>query len=209
MLPKAFIIAPVSSLFLINSSNELSYTKSNFDVLSITQFIPTHIGRNSELFEAGVEYAKKGGFIDFTTSTTKEFLEEGEVKPSIALKKLIDKGVSINNITFTSDGQGSLPAFDHQGKYIGLDIGRVTSLYKEVRDAIIDEKISIDKAIRVITANPANILKLYQKGHIKEGNDADIVLLNKEDLKIDTVIALGKIMILHGEIKVRGTFERV
>lgn len=176
--------------------------------IPITQFIPTHMGRNPELFEAGIEYAKKGGLLDFTTSTTKQFLEEGEVKPSIALRTLLDKGVSINNITFTSDGQGSLPAFDKNGRYIGLDIGKVTSLYKEVRDSILDENVSIDNAIRVITSNPADILKLHQKGYIKEQLDADIVLLNKDDLNIDTVIALGKTMILHGEIKVKGTFEQ-
>lgn len=176
--------------------------------IPITQFIPTHMGRNPELFEAGIEYAKKGGFLDFTTSTTKQFLKEGEVKPSIALRTLLDKGVSINNITFTSDGQGSLPAFDKNGRYIGLDIGKVTSLYKEVRDSILDENVSIDNAIRVITSNPADILKLHQKGYIKEQLDADIVLLNKDDLNIDTVIALGKTMILHGEIKVKGTFEQ-
>jgi len=175
--------------------------------IPITQFIPTHVGRNMELFQTAIEYGKKGGILDFTTSTTKEILEDGEMKCSKALKILLDNGVSIENITFTSDGQGSLPKFDEKGKYIGLGIGKVTSLYKEVRDAIIVEKVPIEEAIRVITSNPADILKLDKKGYIKEDIDGDIVLLDKNDLSIRTVIAKGKVMILNGEIKVKGTFE--
>jgi len=175
--------------------------------IPITQFIPTHMGRNMELFQAAIEYGKKGGILDFTTSTTKEILEDGEMKCSKALKILLDNGVLIENITFTSDGQGSLPKFDNKGKYVGLGIGKVTSLYKEIRDAIIDEGVAIEDAIRVITSNPADILKLNRKGYIKEDMDGDVVILNKDDLNISSVIAKGKVMILDGKIKVRGTFE--
>lgn len=176
--------------------------------IPIKQFYPTHMNRNDELFKKAIEYAKNGGIVDFTTSTTEKFLEEGEVKCSRALRIMVEEGVSINNITFTSDGQGSLPDFDEKGEFIGLQIGKVTSLYKEVRDAIKDEGIDVSDAIKVITSNPADILKLKNKGYIEEGKDADIVLLNKDDLQIDTVIAMGKIMIENREIKVRGTFER-
>ena len=175
--------------------------------IPISQFLPTHIGRNKDLFKSAISYAQKGGFLDFTTSTTKEFLEHGEAKCSKALKILLDENVPITNITFTSDGQGSLPKFDDKGKFIGLGIGKVTSLYKEVRDAVIDENINIQDAIKVITSNPADILKLNNKGYIKEGKDADIVLLNKNNLHISSVIAMGKIMIKEGKIIVKGTFE--
>ena len=65
----------------------------------------------------------------------------------------------------------------------------------------------MDKALRTITSNPANILKLSNKGCIKEGMDGDIVLLDKTTLEIDTVIAMGRIMVLEGEAIVKGTFE--
>ncbi|HAY71385.1 MAG TPA: beta-aspartyl-peptidase, partial [Saprospirales bacterium] len=35
-----------------------------------------------------------------------------EIKPSRALKELLESGVPIENITFTSDACGSLPGFD-------------------------------------------------------------------------------------------------
>ncbi|RKD33510.1 beta-aspartyl-peptidase [Thermohalobacter berrensis] len=176
--------------------------------IPISQFIPTHMNRNPYLFEEGIKYAKIGGYVDFTTSTTEKFLEEGEVKCSKALKRMLQNGVSKENITFTSDGQGSLPDFDENGNYIGLQVGKVTSLYEAVRDAIVEEDIPVETAIRVITSNPANIYKLNTKGYIRENMDADIVLLNKDSLEIDTVIAMGKVMVDRGEVKVKGTFEK-
>lgn len=175
--------------------------------IPIRQFYPTHINRNSHLFEEGIRYAKKGGYVDFTTSSIPKFLEEGEIKCSIALKRMLDEGVPVSQITFTSDGQASLPDFNEQGELAGLQIGKVSTLYKEVRDAIMNKGVSIENAISVITKNPASILKLHQKGTIEEGKDADLVLLDKEDLSIQTVFALGKKMVEHGEAVVKGTFE--
>lgn len=173
--------------------------------IPITQFLPTHCARNPKVFEEALKYAKKGGYIDFTTSTTHKFLENGETKCSKALKIALEKNIPIENITFTSDGQGSLPKFDSKGNFIGLDIGKSSSLYKEVKNAIIKENIPIEKAIKVITENPAKILKLKNKGTIEEQKDADIVILDK-DLEINTVISMGKIMIENKKIKVKNTF---
>lgn len=175
--------------------------------IPVTQFLPTHMGRNTKLFTKSIEYAKKGGFVDFTTSSSNKDKKTIDIKPSRALKILLEEGVSPKNITFSSDGQGSLPKFDKEGNFIGLGVGKVISLYEEVRDAILDEGVSMDKALMTITSNPANILKLHSKGQIKEGMDGDIVLIDKNTLEIDTVVAMGRIMILEGEVIVKGTFE--
>lgn len=174
--------------------------------IPIRQFYPTHINRNPHLFEAGIEYAKKGGWVDFTTSSIPKFLEEGEVKCSVALKRMLDAGVEIDQITFTSDGQASLPDFDKNGELVGLQIGQVSSLYEAVKEAILKEGIPLEVAIRVITFNPATVLKLSQKGRIETGRDADLVLLD-ENLEINTVIAMGKVMVESGRPVVKGTFE--
>ncbi|MFT5871691.1 MAG: beta-aspartyl-dipeptidase (metallo-type) [Clostridium sp.] len=171
------------------------------------QIIPTHINRNKSLFEKGIDYAKNGGYVDFTTSTTEKFLEEGEVKCSTGLRIMLDGGVDIKNITFTSDGQGSLPDFDDKGECIGLKVGKCTSLYKEVRDAIINENISIERAITVITSNPAEHLKLKTKGYLKVGFDADIVLVDENEYNISSVVAKGRTMIHENKILVKGVFE--
>ncbi|MEH6986224.1 beta-aspartyl-peptidase [Cytobacillus firmus] len=175
--------------------------------IPIKQFYPTHINRNPHLFEAGVRYAKNGGYVDFTTSSIPKFLEEGEVKCSKALRIMLDEGVPAGQITFTSDGQASLPDFNEQGELIGLQIGKVSTLFSEVRDAILQEGVSMENALSVITKNPASILKLHQKGKIEEGKDADLVILNKETLAIETVYSLGRKMVEDGKAVVKGTFE--
>ncbi|KMY48955.1 beta-aspartyl-peptidase [Peribacillus loiseleuriae] len=175
--------------------------------LPISQFYPTHINRNPHLFEAGIKFAQKGGYIDFTTSTVQQFLDDGEVKASKALKQALDAGVEPTKITFTSDGQASLPNFDGAGNLLGLNVGKCMSLYKAVIDAIIEDGVSIEDAVRVVTENPASILKLAGKGRIEAKKDADLILLNKETYKIDTVFAMGQKMIENGEAIVKGTFE--
>jgi beta-aspartyl-dipeptidase (metallo-type) len=175
--------------------------------IPIRQFQPTHINRSQHLFEAGIRFAKKGGFVDFTTSSVPKFFDEGEVKCSVGLRRMLDQHIDISQITFTSDGQASLPDFDEFGELLGLKIGKVSTLYEEVRDAIIQEGIPIEVALRVITQNPASILKLSRKGMVAEGKDADLVLLDKEDLSIRDVFALGQMMVQDGKPLIKGTFE--
>lgn len=172
-----------------------------------TQFIPTHMNRNPYLFEEAINYGKAGGFIDFTTSSDPVFWEEGEIKASKALKICLDADVPVEHITFSSDGQGSLPMFNEKKECIGLRVGKVVTLFEEVRDAILKDNVKMEDALRVITSNPAAALKLKNKGRIAKGMDADLVILDEGTLEIDTVIAKGIIMIENKRIKVYGTFE--
>jgi len=174
--------------------------------LPIRQFYPTHINRNPHLFEAGISYAKRGGWVDFTTSTIPKFLAEGEVSCSQGLKRMLDEDVPIEQITFTSDGQASLPDFNEDGEMVGLKIGKVNTLFQAVKDAVQIEHIPLETALKVITSNPATILKLKQKGELKTGSDADIVLLD-QNLSIQSVWAKGQHMVSEGKALVKGTFE--
>ena len=175
--------------------------------ISRKQFLPTHMNRNRNLFEAGISYAKKGGIVDFTTSLPEEMIDKKGLRSSSALKESLDAGVPETNITFSSDGQGSLPAFNEKGELIGLDIGKVTSLYNELKVAIKQKGVLLETALKIITSNTADILKLENKGRISKGKDADLVLLDKDTLDVETVIAVGKIMIRDKEILFKGSFE--
>jgi beta-aspartyl-dipeptidase (metallo-type) len=171
------------------------------------QFLPTHINRNPSLFEEGTAWAKAGGLVDFTTSTVPAWLEEGEVKCSRGLRAMIDAGVEVSQITFTSDGQGSIPAFDAEGRLQRLDVGRVTILLNEVRDAVLNDRVPLETALRVVTSNPARILKLRGKGQLAAGADADLALLDPRTLEVRGVIARGRWLMRDGEVLVKGTFE--
>ncbi len=201
--------AGVVNIHLGSGERGLQYLEEIIDKTEIppTQFLPTHMNRDESLFQKALAYGKKGGLMDFTTSTTDKFLEDGEKKCSRALSRALKEGIKLEQITFSSDGQGSLPDFDQQGNYIGLQVGKITSLYQEVRDAVLNEKMDLNTALAVITKNPAKILKLKHKGEIKKGYDGDLVLLEESSLEIDTVIAMGQVMVKHKEVLVKGTFE--
>jgi beta-aspartyl-dipeptidase (metallo-type) len=176
--------------------------------LALAQFLPTHVNRNPELFAEAIEYAAAGGHVDLTTSTTPVFLAEGEVKCSAGLKRLLDGGVPASRISFSSDGQGSMPDFDENGRFAGLTIGRCASLWNEVVDAVREERIPLETALQVITSSPADHYRLARKGRIAEGLDADFVLVDRETLAIRTVVARGQVMVKDGKPIVFGTFEK-
>lgn len=169
--------------------------------------LPTHMNRNPRLFQRGIAYAKDGGFVDFTTSSYGCFKDKGEVKPSAALKQMLDAGVSVDHVTFSSDGQGSLPVFDESGALASLQAARLDSLYQEMADAVQQENIPLETALRAVTSNSADRLKLSGKGRIQEGCDADLVLVTPDTLDIQTVICLGQVMMRDQELLVKGSFE--
>lgn len=177
--------------------------------IPITQFLPTHINRNEELFRDCIEFAKRGGFVDFTGSEDPEFWEtqDGEVRFSKGLRRLLENGVSQDNFTLSSDAQGSLPIFNEKKEFVGIGVGKSTCLLKSIKDAVFTEDLPIETVIRAVTSNPAKALKLKNKGRIQKDMDADLCLLDESTLDIDIVIAKGRIMVQNKQPVVFGTFE--
>ena len=171
-----------------------------------TQFLPTHCNRNPNLFAESLRWAKEGGFADVTTSTVQRYLDEGEVAASEAVRRFYEAG-SIDQLTCTSDGQGSLPIFDASGVLVGLTMGSSSSLWKAVREAILKGGVPLAEAAKTVTSTPARALKLGQKGRLAVGADADILLVSREGLEIRGLAAMGRILMKEGKVLVRGTFE--
>jgi len=175
--------------------------------LTIRQFYPTHINRNQAVFNAGLHFALAGGVIDFTTSTTAYDLQHGEVAAAHALAQALAKGIPVSRLTLSSDGNASLPIFDSSGQLLGLEVGKVSTLYQSARSAVLDYQVSLPDALAAITSSPANVLGLSHKGRVAQGKDADIVLINKSNLHIDSVYAKGQQLVKAGQPLVFGTFE--
>ena len=176
-------IDPFRPIHQVVESSELHYK----------QFVPTHCNRNSYIFEDAKEYGKTG-YVDITTSSYPYYMDE-EIKPSIALKQLLDSGVPIQHITFTSDSCGSLPGFDPvTGKLIKIKMGLPSSILRELKEAVVNEKVPFEIALQVATSNPADILQLAGKGYVKVGYDADLVLLDS-DFNILRVMANGRLVL--------------
>ena len=83
----------------------------------------------------------------------------------------------------------------------------VKTLYREVKESIKKYNVPMEDAIKVITSNVAEFLKLNNKGKIEEGRDADFVIVNKDSLDIDMVIAKGKIVVEDGKSSIKPTFK--
>ena len=185
---------------------QLLHQVSEQTEVPLTVFYPTHINRNQSLLEAGKQFAQAGGTIDLTTSSNPDSLAYGEVKCARALQWLLDEGVDSGRITCSSDGHASLPEFDEHGQLNSLDVGQVSSLFCEVRDAVLSEGIPLAVALQTITSNPARLLKLPAKGRIEPGLDADLVLLN-DQLHINGVMLGGCWMMRDQQLMVKGRFE--
>ena len=175
-----------------------------------SQFLPTHVNRNAALFDDCLQFAKEGGTIDFTGNEDIDYWETicDEVRVCKGIRRLLDMGISSDRFTISSDGQGSMPVFNAKGEFQGIGIGKASCLLKEVRECVQKEDIPLETAVKGITSNPASVLKLSGKGHIKPGYDADICLLKEDTLTLDTVIAKGQVMVQDGKQVVFGTFEK-
>lgn len=179
---------------------------SGFPV-SLDRFYPTHINRQQGLLQAGIAFAKQGGVIDFTTSTTEQLLQMGEIRASHALAISLKAGVPPDNVTMSSDAQGSLPHFDEHGKLQSLEIGRIDSLLNELKLAVHTEEIELPLALATITRNPADALGLSHKGRLQAGCDADLLFMD-EDLTLNSVIAKGAWVFKDREHLTTSIFER-
>lgn len=181
--------------------------KPVFDALEnsaipVTIFRPTHVNRNSYLLEEAYQYAEKGGYIDLTCGIT------GQNNPADCIKEAIKRGIPTDNITISSDGQGSWSNYDAQGNLVEIGVSSVESIYKEFKSMVHNHGMRIEEALPYVTVNVADALGLKKKkGVIKEGADADILLVDDE-FEIDTVIAKGKVLMKNKELLVKGTYEK-
>ena len=183
----------------------LLYRAVEISELKLTQFLPTHINRNDYIFEDAKAYGKKG-YVDITASSYPYF-PQYEIKPSKAIIQLLDAGVPLEHITMTSDACGSLPDFDEKGNLIKLEMGYPKSILTELIDTVLEEKLPLEKAIKVITSNVADILKLKQKGRIEVGKDADVLLFN-DKFEIIYMTAMGELFVSEGKALKKGSYER-
>jgi beta-aspartyl-dipeptidase (metallo-type) len=171
--------------------------------IPISQFLPTHVTRTESLLKESVRFAKMGGNIDFTVKGQDLTFP---LTTSRALNMALEEGVTIDQITLSSDSNGSMPVFDEKGRMVRLAVGDIQNLYLEWRD-LFREGFPFQDVLKLVTSNPAKRAGIYQtKGSIEEGKDADLLILG-DDMKIETAMAKGQIMIDRGEVVVKGTFE--
>ena len=158
--------------------------------IPISFILPTHCGRNIQLFKQAIEFAKIGGNIDLTANQGNQLGKNAAELIHFALQE----GVSIESITVSSDAYGSQPHFDENMNYLGMTFIKPGTLLEEFRSMVLEENLAMDQAIKVLSTNVAKRMGLEnKKGYLSTSYDADIVVMD-EELKINSVMARGKIL---------------
>ena len=169
--------------------------------------IPTHVNRDEALFVQAMELAKMGAVIDITSGIAPEYGFEGTIKPSDAIRRCLENGVDVRNVTMSSDANGSMAVYDAEGRFVGLCVTTVETMHKEFRDLARTKEMPLETALRPVTSSPAAAIGMYPaKGCVREGSDADLIIMDK-DLSILKVFAMGKLAADGGEALLKGAFE--
>lgn len=170
-------------------------------------FYPTHINRKRQLLDEAMGFAKQGSYIDFTAGVSPDNGFVGTVKPSKAIIECLDNGVSLNKITMSSDGNGSMAVYDEAGQVERLLVTTLDALHTEFKELVLADGLDLTSALHIVSTNTAVLLGIYpQKGKIAVDSDADLLILD-DQLNIDLVFAKGKKMLEQGLVIKRGTFE--
>jgi beta-aspartyl-dipeptidase (metallo-type) len=174
--------------------------------IPVGQIVPTHINRNPALFEEGLEWVRSGGTIDITVGPDPDPESDPEVTLEDAVSRFKELGLPLERLTVSSDGNGSLPVFDKEGRLVRLTIASERHLLRKLRDLVRKKILALDAAIRLFSTHAAGLYKLAGKGRIVEGFDADILLLTG-DLALSEVLSRGRALMSGGRLLVKGTFS--
>ena len=169
--------------------------------IPIKTFRPTHVARNWDLFDQALKFGKMNGYIDITCDSGRE------KKVAEALRRAQKAGVDLGRITISSDGQGSWSDYDEEGNLVKIGVSSVSAVFRQIMDLVRCGELNLEQALSIATANPAKALELSAKGRICPGADGDLLLIRRDNLALDMVLAMGRVMMEHGEPVVRGTFE--
>lgn len=167
--------------------------------MPIKHIRPTHCGRTEEQFKQAVAFTKKGGVIDITSGG-------GCFSTPVEVLKLVLKEADVNNVTISTDGNGSIPRFDDKGNMVGLGMGSARANLDVLHELVTQHDIPLEKLLPFATKNVAQHLELKGKGEIAAGADADLCLFSS-DFTLQHVMAKGRFLMRDKAILVKGTFE--
>lgn len=133
--------------------------------------------------------------------------EKGFIDTFYPFWKRDDASIGTDNCAFNYDYEGHLPNLPVYRSTMTSYSGFVTFLLESE-----NERISFERTIRKLTGNAADYLGITNRGYLKEGQMADIVILDRTKLNanvnyldprqrpsgVEYVIVNGKIAVKHG-----------
>ena len=171
--------------------------------IPIDQLLPTHVNRTRDLLEHAIDFARMGGNIDLTVQGAHLRCPVTTIE---AIRMALAAGISLDQLTLSSDANGSMPVFDEHGRMTDLAVGEIGNLYAEWKD-LVKQGLPLEAAVKMVSSNPAQRAGIFQdKGSIEEGKDADLLIVGP-DLDLESVMAKGRLLVHEREVVVKGTFE--
>ena len=99
----------------------------------------------------------------------------------------METGIDLSLVTASSDANGSVPSGNGEG-------GRIKDLFADIRKCVVNRGIEPERALKIITENPARALGIYpSRGCLCENSYADITVLD-EELAVEKVFAKGELV---------------
>ncbi|MGO4835022.1 amidohydrolase family protein, partial [Rhizobiaceae sp. 2RAB30] len=161
------------------------------------QIVPTHVNRTADfspVFEQAIAFARKGGTIDMTCCVSRLDGNLTGVDVPEAVRRCLGEGVSIENITMSTDGNIPATVRDADGNALGYRTVPPSVLWRDVVRLVGEKVLPLEKALTLATTNVARVLGLgSRKGRIASGFDADFALVDPND-EIKLVVAGGAVV---------------
>jgi beta-aspartyl-dipeptidase (metallo-type) len=170
------------------------------------QIVPTHINYTTDLLGGSIDFLERGGRVDINA-----FEDPSSDRDALSITSAIrfykERHASLDNVSVSSDGNGTLTVFDEKGEVVGLTVASQRSLLNNFRYLLQNAVLDLESTIKLFSTNPATIYKLHHKGGLDVGKDADILILDR-DYALTDMFAKGRRMIDRGEVVAKGTFSQ-
>lgn len=138
---------------------------------------PTHINRSEELMDEAIELSMRGCYVDSDT-----------IEPHIAkwIRRYLDGGGAPERLTLSSDSHApkASPAVHRE----------------RLLQALLEDGLPFQTLLPLVTKNPADAVKLGQKGRLEVGADADLMILQPRTYALRDVYARGKALMRSGVV---------
>ena len=145
--------------------------------VSASHLYPTHVNRTEALMDDALALVERGAYVDVDTV-------DGDVGRWVRYYR--DHGGRLDRLTVSSDAHtpGGTPAKLHAG---------FVSCLREWG-------FTVAEALPLFTANTARVLALESKGCLREGDDADVQVVDRETLGVTHVWGGGRALVQDGRL---------
>jgi beta-aspartyl-dipeptidase (metallo-type) len=151
----------------------------DFDVQPSSIYL-THIERTTELMDEAVAVSRRGVTVDIDT------LDRDLPR---WLGYYLQRGGDPARLTVSSDAAINAPE----------------TLAEQVLECMRTSVAPVESCLRLVTANTASVLKFRSKGELRDGMDADIIIVDRSTWKLRHAVARGKVMMRDGSVVVSET----